>query len=74
MKDWTLRSATTKELAALYGINRKALGRQMKHHQSIIGKRPGYFWSVEQILRLFEILGPPPFVRVVYTIYTRDIK
>jgi hypothetical protein len=71
MKNWTLRSVTTKELAALYGIHRKAMAKVLKHHESIIGKRTGYSWYVEQLLRFFEVYGPPPFVRVVYTIYTR---
>jgi hypothetical protein len=66
MKTWTLKAATTKELAAIYGLHRKAMGKLMEHHQSAIGKRVGYFWRVEQILQLFENIGPPPFVRVVY--------
>ena len=66
MKTWTLKAATTKELAALYGMHRKAMARQFKYYESAVGKRVGYFWRVEQILALFENIGPPPFVRVAY--------
>lgn len=66
MTTWTLKAATTKELSALYGLTRKAMARQLKHHQSAIGQRVGYFWRVEQILLIFQYIGPPPFVRVEY--------
>ncbi|SKC47785.1 hypothetical protein [Ohtaekwangia koreensis] len=66
MKTWTLKAATTKELAALYGLDRKAMARQIKHYESIIGKRFGYFWRVQQILLLFDNIGPPTHFRVIY--------
>jgi len=67
MKNWQLKAATTKELASLYGMERKVMGRLFRHHELSIGKRYGYFWKVEQILLLFEKIGPPPNVRVTYT-------
>jgi len=59
--------ATAKELASLYGLNPKAMSKQIKSLEAIIGKRVGYFYRVDQILGIFENIGPPPFVRVVFT-------
>jgi len=67
MKNWQLKAATTKELASLYGMERKAMGRLFRHYESSIGKRIGYFWKVQQILLLIENIGPPPNVRVTYS-------
>jgi hypothetical protein len=65
MKTWTLKAANTTQLAALYGITRRQMAHMIKHHQPHIGIRVGYFWHVDQIMRIFERVGPPTHFRVV---------
>ena len=65
MENWELKAANTTQLAALYGITRKQMARAIKHYQPHIGVRVGYFWRVEQIMRIFEHVGPPTHFRVV---------
>lgn len=65
MKTWALKAANTTQLAALYGIDRRAMANLITHHQPSIGNRIGYFWRVDQVLLIFHFLGPPPLVRVI---------
>jgi len=65
METWTLKAANTTQLAALYGITRKQMARAINHNQPHIGIRVGYFWRVDQIMRIFERVGPPTRFRVV---------
>jgi hypothetical protein len=65
MKTWELKAATTTQLAALYGITRRQMARMIKDHQPHIGQRVGYFWRVDQIMRIFDCVGPPTHFRVI---------
>jgi hypothetical protein len=65
MNTWDLKAANTTQLAVLYGITRKQMARMIKHHQHHIGIRVGYFWRVDQIIRIFEHVGPPTHFRIV---------
>jgi len=50
MKTWTLKAANTKQLAAFYGVDRRSMATLINSYQPNIGKRTGYFWSVDQVL------------------------
>jgi hypothetical protein len=64
MKTWDLKAANTTQLAALYGITRRQMARMINDNQPHIGPRVGYFWRVDQIMRIFDFVGPPTHFRV----------
>lgn len=54
------------ELAALYEISVRTMNRWLKPHLEKIGKREGRFYSVKQVVIIFEQLGMPGnFDRIV---------
>ena len=59
------QSLDNKGAGTPYGLTPRALSKQLKRLESIIGKRIGYSYREEQILGIFENLGAPPFARVV---------
>lgn len=54
-----IKPYTLKELAAIYGMNRKTMGRWLEHHKDAIGERVGYYYSVIQVNIILNKLGTP---------------
>lgn len=57
--DVPLRAYTSKELAALYGVNLRTLYRWLKPYWQEIGPRIGYIFSILQVKIIFQSLGWP---------------
>lgn len=57
-----IRPYNTKELAHLYKVNARTLARWLSPHQSAIGERRGYYYTIPQIIIIFEKLGLPSLV------------
>lgn len=56
-----VRPYTVKELAELYCVTPHTIRAWLKPHRLRIGPRIGYFYTVKQVLIIFECIGPPPF-------------
>lgn len=54
-----IRPFSKKELTAMYNISKKTMTRWLQPHLQKIGKREGHYYTVKQILLIFELLGPP---------------
>lgn len=55
-----LKWYTLKELALLiYKVDKKTLRNKMKPHLAQIGPRIGYFYNVNQVKTIFELIEPP---------------
>lgn len=54
-----VRPYTTKELAALYGVDIKTLRKWLKPHKERIGERIGYYYNIDQVKVIFQLLSLP---------------
>ena len=54
-----IKPYTLKELAAIYGMNRKTMSRWLKRHKDAIGEREGYYYSIIQVNVILDKLGTP---------------
>lgn len=54
-----LQLYTMKELAALYGIDRKTLYRWLKPHKALIGLKPRHRPNILQVKIVFRLFGRP---------------
>jgi hypothetical protein len=52
---------TTKELAQLFNMSARTLRRNIAGIKAKIGKRKGYFFSVEQVQMIFDQMGGAPY-------------
>lgn len=50
---------STKELSALYEVDRKTLQRWLAPFEEQIGKRMGYYYNARQVKIIFSCLGTP---------------
>jgi transposase len=55
----TIKTATTKELAAMYGVSTKTFRTWLQPHQSALGERKSRYYTARQIRIIFEKLGEP---------------
>jgi len=69
MKNWILKPSMFKELAALYGLSERVFRKHLNPIKELIGKPSGYFYTIRQILIIFDKLGPPHSVHIVYPSY-----
>jgi len=53
------RAYTQKELAVLYRVAWKTMGRWLKSHEKAIGRKSGHFYSPKQVEVIFRVLGVP---------------
>ena len=58
-KETAVRSATVKELAALYSVSPKTFRNWLLPHRQKIGERRGHYYTAGQIRIIFELLGEP---------------
>jgi hypothetical protein len=54
-----IRPYTTKQLAALYCVSTNTFCKWINRHKKSIGKKLGHFYSIQQVLVIFEKLGYP---------------
>lgn len=47
------------ELAAIYNMTRKTINKWLKPHESVIGKRIGRYYTVKQVVLIFELIELP---------------
>jgi hypothetical protein len=66
MKTWILKPCLFKELAALYGLSERVFRKHLEPIKEAIGKKVGYFYTIRQILIIFDKLGPPSNIHIVY--------
>ncbi len=71
-----IKPYTQKELAAIYGVSAKTFRKWIRALDNEIGKRTGYYYSIEQIKIVFTRLQLPTTVTVVkeneYELYNRN--
>jgi transcription initiation factor TFIIIB Brf1 subunit/transcription initiation factor TFIIB len=54
-----IKPCTMTELAKFYHMDRRTLNRQLKHMKTEIGKRHGYYFTIEQVRKILDELGIP---------------
>ena len=54
-----IRPCSHKELAHMYQMDKRTISRWLKPHQHLIGDRIGRYYTVKQVLTIFEVLGLP---------------
>ena len=54
-----MRPATTKELAAMYGVSPKTFRTWLRPHLESVGERKSRYYTSRQIRIIFERLGEP---------------
>ncbi len=55
----TVKTATTKELAAMYGVSTKTFRTWLMPHLNAVGERKSRYYTARQIRIIFERLGEP---------------
>jgi nitrous oxide reductase accessory protein NosL len=60
---FTMRPLNLKDLALLYHVSRRTMSNWLKPFADKIGPKNGYYYSVVQVKRIFELLGPPAAYR-----------
>lgn len=58
-KENAVKSATVRELAALYSVSPKTFRNWLLPHRQKIGERRGHYYTARQIRIIFELLGEP---------------
>lgn len=61
---FVLKPYNHKQLADFYGVCWLTFQRWIKKHEVEIGKKTGHFYSVNQVLVIFKVLGMPKRFRV----------
>ena len=74
MKTWTVRMSTYKDLCALYGVSYKIIKQQLRPFENMIGKKHGNFFSINQVIRIMELLGEPSGVEIIYPCGYRPLR
>ena len=54
-----IKPYNVKELAAIYGVDRRIMSGWLKEHRNAIGKKTGQLFTVLQVEIIFELLGLP---------------
>lgn len=54
-----LRPYTLKELAILYGVNKRTFKAWLKPHEEEIGEHDGWYYLIPQVKIIFARLGLP---------------
>jgi len=67
MNTWHIKPSTIKDLSGLYGLTYHIFKKHIRPIERLIGKRIGYYYTIPQILLIFEFMGPPPLVNIIYT-------
>lgn len=60
-----LRPYNVKELAVIYGVDRRTMTSWLKAHESAIGPKLGRYYSVLQVKIIFQRLGIPSQVQII---------
>ncbi len=58
-KAGSIRAYSKRELATLYKISTRTLTRWLRPHQEKIGKREGRYYTLKQVLIIFDLIGSP---------------
>jgi len=66
MGTWRVKMCTYKDLCALYGVSYRTIKNQLKPFLNQIGPRNGNFFSVNQVITIVDLIGPPSEVDIVY--------
>jgi len=66
MGTWRVKMCTYKDLCALYGVSYRTIKNQLKPFLKQIGPRNGNFFSVNQVITIVDLIGPPSEVDVIY--------
>ncbi|NOS57420.1 MAG: hypothetical protein HOP37_14350 [Cyclobacteriaceae bacterium] len=74
MKRWGVRMCTYKDLCALYGVSYKIIKQQLKPFEKEIGEKHGNFFSILQVIKIFEFLGEPSEIEIIYPVGYRPAR
>lgn len=59
IKEIVIKPCTHKELAGSMGVSTRVLNTWLQPIQNKIGKREGYYYSLEQLLVIYSYIGMP---------------
>jgi len=54
-----IRPYNITQLAALYGMERRAFKKWLAAHKRLVGKRIGHLYTIKQVNIIFDVLGMP---------------
>jgi len=66
MKTWKVQHANTKTLAGLFEVDTKIFRKWIKPFKKEIGIRLGIYFTARQVGIIFEKIGLPPNVEIVF--------
>jgi len=66
MKTWAVRICNTKDLCSLYGLSYKSLKHLLKPFEKELGPKQGYLFTINQVLKILEVLGEPAEITIIY--------
>jgi hypothetical protein len=67
-----IRTRTHSSLAKAYGVSPKVLTGWLRPHCQAIGRKNGYYYSLEQLFIVFDLFSWPPEV-ATYQFYNKDV-
>ncbi len=60
-----VKSYKLKELALIYRVSCYLMRLMISKHKKSIGKREGYYYQTEQVIKIFSLLKPPSDIDIV---------
>lgn len=66
METWIVKMSTQKDLCGLYGVSYKIIKQQLKPFEKELGQKRGNFFTVNQVLKIIELLGEPAGFEIIY--------
>ncbi len=66
MNSWNVKMCTHKDLCGLYNVSYKIIKQQLKPFEKTIGIKHGNYFSINQVIKIFELLGEPSEYEIVY--------
>lgn len=64
-KNVIIKSYKLKELADFYQVSNYLMRRLIAKHKKVIGKREGYYFRPDQVLKIFELIKPPSNIHII---------
>lgn len=60
-----IKPCNIKELALIYGVDRRTMSGWLKAHEAAIGEKLGRYYSVLQVKIIFQRLGIPSQIQII---------
>lgn len=60
-----IKEFTLQDLADVYEMSKYRMRRRISKHKKEIGKRVGYFYEIEQVRKIFQLIPLPSDIDIV---------